>query len=204
MIYYTYSGFSVKSTVRCAIIDIKNSYASTRTCQYYTLILFPLINIKTTLYEVSQFSGHDRVFRQLDQGNREENQSDTLTEGYGDQHCFENFLDALTNDSEYCTVILYILEEEMTIQTTYTQARNGLAKLLNQVTHNREVVVIQRRGEEEVAMIAASELESLMETAYLLRSPANAERLISALGRALKNEIQPLAVEDLRREVGLE
>lgn len=92
----------------------------------------------------------------------------------------------------------------MTIQTTYTQARDGLAKLLDQVTHNREVVIIQRRGEEEVAMIAASELESLMETAYLLRSPANAERLLSALGRALKNEPQPLPVDALRREVGFE
>ena len=92
----------------------------------------------------------------------------------------------------------------MTIQTTYTQARAGLAKLLDQVTHNREVVVIQRRGEEEVALIAASELESLMETAYLLRSPANAERLLAALGRALKNEVQPLTVEELRREVGIE
>ena len=92
----------------------------------------------------------------------------------------------------------------MTIQTTYTQARAELAKLLDQVTHNREVVVIQRRGEEEVALIAASELESLMETAYLLRSPANAERLLSALGWALKNEVQPLTVEELRREVGIE
>jgi antitoxin YefM len=96
------------------------------------------------------------------------------------------------------------MERKMTIHTTYTQARDGLAKLLDEVTHNREVVVIQRRGEEEVAMIAASELESLMETAYLLRSPANAERLLSALGRALKNEIQPLTVDDLRREVDLE
>jgi len=92
----------------------------------------------------------------------------------------------------------------MTIQTTYTQARDGLAKLLDQVTHNREVVVIQRRGEEEVAMIAASELESLMETAYLLRSPANAKRLLAALGRALKNETEPLTLNDLRREVGFE
>lgn len=92
----------------------------------------------------------------------------------------------------------------MTIQTTYTQARDGLAKLLDQVTHNREVVVIQRRGEEEVAMIAASELESLMETAYLLRSPANAERLLSALGRALKSEISPLTIDDLRHKVNLE
>lgn len=92
----------------------------------------------------------------------------------------------------------------MTIQTTYTQARDGLAKLLDQVTHNREVVVIQRRGEEEVAMIAASELASLIETAYLLRSPANAKRLLSALGRALKNEEEPLTVGALRREVGLD
>jgi antitoxin YefM len=92
----------------------------------------------------------------------------------------------------------------MTIHTTYTQARDGLAKLLDQVTHNREVVVIQRRGEEEVAMIAASELESLMETAYLLRSPANAERLLSALGRALKNDAVPMIVDELRHEVNLE
>ncbi len=92
----------------------------------------------------------------------------------------------------------------MTIQTTYTQARDGLAKLMDQVTQNREVVVIQRRGEEEVARIAASELESLMETAYLLRSPANAERLLSALGRALKNETHPVTVDTLRCEVALE
>ena len=92
----------------------------------------------------------------------------------------------------------------MTIHTTYTQARANLAKLLDQVTHNREVVVIQRRGEEEVAMIAASELTSLMETAYLLRSPANAERLLSALGRALKREGEEMTLQELRREVELE
>jgi antitoxin YefM len=96
------------------------------------------------------------------------------------------------------------MEIKMTIQTTYTQARAGLAQLLDQVTHNREIVLIQRRGEEEVAMIAASELVSLMETAYLLRSPANAKRLLSALGRALKDETQPLTMDALRREVDFE
>ena len=40
-------------------------------------------------------------------------------------------------------------------------------------------------------MIAADELASLTETAYLLRSPQNAERLLSALGRALKNQGTP-------------
>ena len=53
-------------------------------------------------------------------------------------------------------------------------------------------------------MIAASELESLLETAYLLRSPANAERLLSALGRALKGEGTSQTVQDLRRKIGLE
>lgn len=92
----------------------------------------------------------------------------------------------------------------MTIHTTYTQARDGLARLLDEVTKNREVVVIQRRGEEEVSMIASAELTSLLETAYLLRSPVNAERLLSALGRALKNDVQPRSVNDLRREVEFE
>jgi antitoxin YefM len=92
----------------------------------------------------------------------------------------------------------------MTIQTTYTQARDGLAKLLDRVTHDREIVIIKRRGEDEVAMIAASELESLMETAYLLRSPANAGRLLTALGRALKNENDPITIDTLREQVGFE
>jgi antitoxin YefM len=92
----------------------------------------------------------------------------------------------------------------MTIQTNYTSARARLASLLDAVTHDREVVVIQRRGEEDVAMIAAAELSSLMETAYLLRSPKNAERLLMALGRALRNEGDALALDELRREVGLE
>ncbi len=92
----------------------------------------------------------------------------------------------------------------MTIQTTYTQARENLAKLLDEVTQNREVVVIQRRGSEDVAMISAEELVSLMETAYLLRSPKNAERLLTALSRALKDETSPQSIEQLRREVGLD
>jgi antitoxin YefM len=92
----------------------------------------------------------------------------------------------------------------MTIQTTYTQARAGLAKLLDQVTNNREIVIIQRRNKEEVAMIAASELESLTESAYLLRSSANAERLLTALNRALKEEGNPQSLKEIRGEVGLE
>ncbi len=59
----------------------------------------------------------------------------------------------------------------MAIQTTYTSARANLAKLLDRVTQDRETVIIERRGAEKVAMISASELSSLVETAHLLRSP---------------------------------
>ncbi len=74
------------------------------------------------------------------------------------------------------------------LEVSYTKARANLAKLLDETTENREIVIIRRRGKEDVALIAADELSSLVETAYLLRSPANAQRLLSALNRALKRE----------------
>jgi antitoxin YefM len=92
----------------------------------------------------------------------------------------------------------------MAIQTTYTQARASLATLLDQVTNNREVVIIQRRGGENVAMIAADELSSILETAHLLRSPVNAKRLLSTLGRVQKEAGIPQTIDDLRTEVGFD
>ena len=92
----------------------------------------------------------------------------------------------------------------MTTEFTYTSAREQLAKLLDRVTRNREVVIIRRRNAEDVAMISADELASLTETAYLLRSPQNADRLLSALARALKSKGKPRSIEELRREVGFE
>ena len=65
----------------------------------------------------------------------------------------------------------------MPIQTTYTDARARLAGLCDEAAKNREVVIIRRRGSEDVALIAADELESLQEAAHLLRSPENAGRL---------------------------
>ncbi len=69
----------------------------------------------------------------------------------------------------------------MTIEMTYTQARSNLAGLLDEVIENREIVVIHRRHGARAAVIAADDLDSLLETAYLLRSPRNAERLLTAL-----------------------
>lgn len=91
----------------------------------------------------------------------------------------------------------------MAIETTYTQARAHLASLLDKVTDDREVIIIQRRGAEDVALIAADELASLLETAHLLRSPANAERLLAALTRARQGTGNTQSVAELRDEVRL-
>lgn len=95
-------------------------------------------------------------------------------------------------------------EHQVAIETSYTEARANLAELLDRVIQDREIVVINRRGRENVAMIAASELSSLVETAYLLRSPKNARRLLEALHGSLADELRPSSVEDLRREFGLD
>lgn len=90
------------------------------------------------------------------------------------------------------------------LQTTYTNARANFAGLCDEVTENREIVLIRRRKGNNVAMIAADELQSLVETTHLLRSPKNAERLLSALERALKGGETTSSVALLRSEVGLE
>ena len=87
----------------------------------------------------------------------------------------------------------------MPIRTTYTRARANLAALCDEVTANREVVIIQRRGTEDVALVAAKELGGLLETAYLLRSPANTERLLTALARAQRRTLSPQSLDALRR-----
>ncbi len=92
----------------------------------------------------------------------------------------------------------------MSIETTYSRARAEFASLMDRVSDDREVVIVRRRDRPPVAMIAADELASLMETAHLLRSPANAERLLAALGRARKGTAGTVSLAGLRKHVGLE
>lgn len=91
----------------------------------------------------------------------------------------------------------------MPVQMTYSEARAKLASLLDRATGDRETIIITRRGRPEAALIAADELASLQETAHLLRSPKNAERLLRALGRAISRAERPRAVDALRQELGL-
>jgi antitoxin YefM len=91
----------------------------------------------------------------------------------------------------------------MAIETTYTHLRANLADMMNRVAENQETVIVRRRGAKDVAVISADELASLEETALLLRSPANAKRLLQAVNRAKKGGAKPSSVQKLRREMGL-
>ena len=87
---------------------------------------------------------------------------------------------------------------------SYTEARERLASVWDEVVSSREAVVIKRRGHADVAMLPADELSSLMETAHLLRSPANARRLLGALKRARAGKGRTMTAGEIRKRAGLD
>ncbi len=66
---------------------------------------------------------------------------------------------------------------------SYTESRARYAEVLDGVVDDREEVVITRAGHEPVVIVSLADYESLRETAYLMRSPANARRLLDAMDR---------------------
>jgi len=78
----------------------------------------------------------------------------------------------------------------MPVETTYTSLRERLASVLDQVANDHEVVIVRRRGAKNVA--------------HLLRSPRNAQRLMSALDNSRRGKGKKMSLEQLRREVGLD
>ena len=66
---------------------------------------------------------------------------------------------------------------------SYTESRARYAEVLDSVIDDREEIVITRAGHEPVVIVSLADFESLRETAYLMRSPANARRLLDAMER---------------------
>ena len=64
---------------------------------------------------------------------------------------------------------------------TYTTARANLASTMDRVCEDHEALIITRNGEQAVVMLSLEDYKALEETAYLLRTPANATRLLSAI-----------------------
>ena len=77
---------------------------------------------------------------------------------------------------------------------TYTSARENLAKTIERVVSDRDPVIITKKNDMSVVMISLDDYESLQETAYLLRSPKNARRLLESIaeleeGKGTEREI---------------
>lgn len=64
---------------------------------------------------------------------------------------------------------------------TYSSARANLARTMDRVCNDHEALIITRNGEQSVVMLSLEDFQALQETAYLLRSPTNAKRLLSAV-----------------------
>lgn len=66
---------------------------------------------------------------------------------------------------------------------TYTAVRANLASAMDRVCNDHEPLIITRNGERSVVMLSLEDYKSLEETAYLLRTPANAKRLLAAVAQ---------------------
>ena len=78
---------------------------------------------------------------------------------------------------------LYALVEASMDAITYSSARANLAKTMDRVCEDHEPIIITRNGEQSVVMLSLDDFKALEETAYLLRSPANAKRLLAAVSQ---------------------
>lgn len=87
------------------------------------------------------------------------------------------------------------------MEATYTETRSNFAKLWDRVIDHREPLTIHRRGSEDVVLLPASELSSLRETAHLLRSPRNAQRLLEALWASFDQQGEEVSVEALKEDL---
>ena len=73
---------------------------------------------------------------------------------------------------------------------SFTEARNGLKSVLDQVVNDADCTVITRRDSEDAVVMSLDYFNSLMETVYLLKSPANAEHLQKSIEQYRKGNAQ--------------
>ena len=66
---------------------------------------------------------------------------------------------------------------------SYTESRARYAEVLDSVVNDREEVVVTRAGHPSIVIVSLEDFESMRETAYLMRSPTNARRLLDAMER---------------------
>lgn len=88
-------------------------------------------------------------------------------------------------------------------ETSPSAARKDFFQILDRIAKEREICIINRPDGENIALIPESDLNSLIETVYLFRSPANARRLLDALDEVKSGTIVSQSIEDLQQELGV-
>ncbi len=73
---------------------------------------------------------------------------------------------------------------------SFTEARNSLKAVLDQVVNDADCTVITRRDSEDAVVMSLDYYDSLMETVYLLKSPANAEHLQKSIEQFNQGKVQ--------------
>ncbi|MEC4819133.1 MAG: type II toxin-antitoxin system Phd/YefM family antitoxin [Scytonema sp. PMC 1069.18] len=91
----------------------------------------------------------------------------------------------------------------MSVKITSAEAKENLEKLFDQILETGDAVVISQTNGKNLVLISEAEFNSLLETLYLLRSPANSARLLTALERAKAGIIEPQNVSELYKNFGL-
>ena len=78
---------------------------------------------------------------------------------------------------------------------TYSTARAKLADTMDRVCEDHEPIIITRSGQQAVVMMSLDDFKALEETAYLLRSPRNAQRLLESIAalESGKGKVRSLA-----------
>jgi antitoxin YefM len=87
---------------------------------------------------------------------------------------------------------------------TYTEARKKLAEIINRAGNNLETITIKLRNSKDTVIVSKDEYDSLVETAYIFKSPANAARILKAIENARKKLNKPMTMEELKKAVGFE
>ena len=72
---------------------------------------------------------------------------------------------------------------------SFTEARNGLKSVLDQVVNDVDYTIITRRDSEDAVVMSLDHYNSLMETVYLLKSPANAAHLARTIEQYKSNQV---------------
>ena len=73
---------------------------------------------------------------------------------------------------------------------SFTEARNSLKSVLDRVVNDADCTVITRRDSEDAVVMSLDYYDSLMETVYLLKSPANAEHLRKSIDQFNQGKVQ--------------